>query len=73
MTESETVKELRRVTKRLKTTEVKADDLRYQQKLLIKKALAEGLKGVDVAKIAGVSKSWIWQVKQDYKRKPKDA
>jgi hypothetical protein len=68
MSETETVRELRRVTKRLKTTESKADDLRFQQRLLIKQALAEGLRGVDVAKIAEVSKSWIWQVHHDYVR-----
>ncbi len=73
MTDTDTIKELKRITKKLAATETRVDDLRSQQKLLIKKAIAEGMKGVDVAKIANVSKSWIWQVKQDYVRKVKNA
>ena len=72
MSETETTKELRRVTKRLATAEAKVDDLRYQQKLLIKKSLSEGMKGVEVARIADVSKSWIWQVVHDYRRPKKN-
>lgn len=61
-------KDLARITKKLHVAMEREKSLRAEQTALIKGALKSGMTMSEIGRLSGISKSRIWQIKNDYRR-----